>query len=1459
MIIAIFILLAIAVTVFGAFSNLSSNINKVYNNLIQNYNLHNLVVNENYSQDPNVAKEQKASFEKELTALGVDYRDFNSINVNNTSNDELVKIIEYLASYSIDRLNIFEQIGLPISEEFKTPVLPNSIDLNQTIELASQNLTNETKLPENTFARQKLVFFLSKSNFKSAKFQSDFDTTWTYIQNNPEYDPLFVPSNTTNELTSVSEYLLSFLDPSNSKYNPLITRGNKIIANLVEFNSGIPATGYFEDPYSLIAIVSNAYLEANNKEIYSFSDFKQNIVQTNSNVNNDSPNLLPNNPSDFPNLKSTLEISELINNIDSKYKIFINNIPYLIVGSGITPDFTYPILSFENTIPNPKKEALIYANKNGFARAETSFESSPHESFLLAKYNGPLSKNEILEKVNVLAHQYMAWPSNITPAYWYDDINNKLTPTALRIEFINSVIQTFIGVVIWLTSFVLGLVIFAMVLFVKRFIGQNRVNLGIAMSNGISKKKILWSLSFVTTFICLIACPIGLLAANYFQNVIFQFLSNYWFLPTVITSFNIGWYFFITIIPMAFFILLIFGIGYLFLKAPLLELLKQNTTLKISKAYLGYSKLITKTSVMYKFRSSLVFSSFAKIFFIVMLSTLAMGSITFATSAANKIGEAYQLETHTNKSSYAIDLYTPTKQGGQYFGVPIQSTGSELISQNGNNLVDTGTNKGLYGTTYTSSPIFRNYSSLFWSGANDSSLQKNDITYIKNKTGSQILLNYFFGIGSLGTNPWNISKAFLPSNQMYTSNDLTMKLSHLILSDLRPYNQAYFDNLNAINPLTPTTNNSQPFPSVWVIQNFNLLNEPQNWKLNYNNNSEVGVINASEIFDFTSEEVKLKWTSPNDVLVDKDNLASIINNAYKTYGQEITETKINGDLKTRLQAKLYGDLFTQEAISDVEINGDIVTFRVDVNKNVATSLITSRSMFLNRFLTKTEIIDNDLTEVTNVEMILDPMDSQSFVKHQYGYKIANAIGLFKINDDYIKFLLRAYNDPAYLNYFYRILNNIVVLDNDIDEAYTYIKGRIDTFNDDIKVIGIQENSQYISLFNKNNENINNKLFARLLDEIPLIINEFAAKKYGFKVNDLVMITPSNSYDRLSYANSNDAIEALKTDAPNITNKEASSYTFRIVDINNTANDVQMYTSMSGAQKVLGLATSEDYSNNTNITTLENNELNVGMNNEWNSIGGFNGVFTKSDAPIMLSNTVSTYSSNGLYSGFDSWITSNEIISLIKSTFTNNEKLPYLANALQLTTSQLNDIKNEQLSNNVTLDDFAKRIINVLNYKYGSMGFNTIYENAIALKQQQVMFEQLSDTFNEIMFAITSLLILLSVIIVAIIAIMVISDLMKYTAILTTLGYSIFKNALILFSIFLPSWFFSALLTIPLTMFLNNFLQVFTFTNLSLLIATPFNWFAFGFVSISFLLLFGIIFISGMYLLKKTNILDALKW
>ncbi|MBR2652001.1 hypothetical protein IKD56_01230, partial [bacterium] len=86
------------------------------------------------------------------------------------------------------------------------------------------------------------------------------------IKSNNNYDPVNPGSNPTTSEANVAKYIKAFLNPNDPNYSPFIVRGNRFTCTLTKFNKTlgieIPATGYFEDPYGLLAVVSNDYVEA---------------------------------------------------------------------------------------------------------------------------------------------------------------------------------------------------------------------------------------------------------------------------------------------------------------------------------------------------------------------------------------------------------------------------------------------------------------------------------------------------------------------------------------------------------------------------------------------------------------------------------------------------------------------------------------------------------------------------------------------------------------------------------------------------------------------------------------------------------------------------------------------------------------------------------------------------------------------------------------------------------------------------------------------------------------------------------------------------------------------------------------------------------------------------------------------------------------------------------------------
>lgn len=1467
--IGLLILLFIAITAFTVFTGLSKSMMGSYNNLVNNYDLHNIVIYDKWSDVPSIAEEDQEGFYDGLKKLDVQHRPFNSIQIVNGNNQNQYKVIQYDNTYNIDKLDVFNDKGLPVDKN-NQPTLPTGLNFNAIVNLASKGLHNDATKDE-VIARQLLVYFASNAAWSSTpQFGEQFKSAWDVILKHPNIDPYnpdlsgLSPSEQ-QAIQKIQPYIKAFVDPNNNPVVPPKVRGSRITFVMDYWNNNIPATGYFDDPSSYLAVVSPDFVKDNNKEIYPFAEYRQEIGNSSN---------FPLHPTSIEELSKTMPNTDnylkWFNSIPDKYKVFVNNIPYLIVGTGITPDFMYPIISFQNVIPNPHKEAIVYTNDSGYNRTQFSFPTAPHESFIVAKYDGSEALNAIVSKINVLAQKYMAWPSNITSAYTYNNSSNQMSPATLRVVFIVQLVSAIQGVSIAISIFIVILAIFVMALFAKRFIQQNKTTIAILISNGVNKLKVLTSIAMIGVVPCIIAGILGFIAGYYLQSPALGMFSQYWMIPTPLASFNVGWFFFAMLIPAIIFALLTFFIGLWMLKENLVESLKEDDTIKVGFMANLVKKLFSWGPIMLRFRGSLAFASVVKIFFLIVMTTITGVVLTFVASTAGKLEEVNSNDLKSNTSNFAIDYFTPTIEGGQYMAVPMNEAGRILHSyDNGDapELTNQGYNKNIfYAWTYQYSPAFREYSAMHWPSASDSTEYANNILYLRNKTEVQNLLNDKFGVGSLAVVPWNVPLAVMPTDQINTSNEMTHQFNSKLMTDMRPYNEAYFFNTgsNSSNNgiVYPNANNGIPFPRTWAIQNFGIEN-PSDWALSYGMNAKsenYGVISAPEIPGFNSAK-QVANMDPNEI-------ARAIDLAYHTYNND-NYWPDNNDM---MNIKYYPTtLFKNNVISNVRIdpnNKNIVLFDVNVEANDQPYLITTRSIFKQYFEVGTPINQN-----TNMENItLDPFANTT----TYGYKpnISTNTGLIAISYklDYVNFFLHAYIDPAYENNFYRIMYNQVLYNSKTDEPYTYINATVDNEkgkNNPIQIIGIVPNSRFVNLYDTNTgKKINDLLFT---DPNELIINRYAARKYGLKVGDKFRITPNNTIWRYTSSNPTDII----TNSNNPLNMyQPWEQTFTVVGINNTGHNAQFYTSMESAQNILGLATASDYANKQDITvdpTDKNNyTLNVGMNNQWNTFGGFNGMFTSQEKPSILTTNLNLYSPNGLYPGNDSWEKTQLIINIVRNTLTKYpDKMAYLANALNMTVPEfINSCKtygnnykkeNPQATKEDILNNLIDTIINGITEIYGKMSLASINSSADALKQSATMFESLSSTFDQIEGIVATLVIVLSLIIVILLSWMIVLDMLKLAAVLKTLGYGDMSNAWNFFCAFIPTWLVSLVITIPLTMLALSLLSSFMFTNVGALILAPLNWWAFVVIQIGIAFIFAIIFFIGMSTFKKINIVEVLKW
>jgi hypothetical protein len=156
---------------------------------------------------------------------------------------------------------------------------------------------------------------------------------------------------------------------------------------------------------------------------------------------------------------------------------------------------------------------------------------------------------------------------------------------------------------------------------------------------------------------------------------------------------------------------------------------------------------------------------------------------------------------------------------------------------------------------------------------------------------------------------------------------------------------------------------------------------------------------------------------------------------------------------------------------------------------------------------------------------------------------------------------------------YNIQYNEVPMNNE-DETYTYLSTTGLSKNikgDNIKIVGLKDDSKYVSLIDKKGQDIKDAIKVNLnnYSSHPMIVNAFAAKKHNLKIGDQIQVDIKNKANRFDLQLNN------ATDP-------TTTQTFKIVGINQTFQNEEYFISQDLANELLGLR------NNLNADTNVNN-------------------------------------------------------------------------------------------------------------------------------------------------------------------------------------------------------------------------------------------------------------------------------
>lgn len=1372
----------LSTSIFGSLITLSSNLTNAYDKLVTEGKLNNLTIHELYSTTVesrpdlkgDAAKlENKRLFLNELdTKIGKEnYRRFNSIDFNTTNSGFAYKIVQNDPNYTIDKLVIYE----------------GSDTLDVTYDFASiiQDASWDDNSPKAAKARWMLIFLGSRATWTDQGIAKNMINSYNLIKHDPTLDPKNEPLD-----GKIKTFLQRWTEPTNSGYSPLIDKQYRIAFNILD--GSIPKVGIFDNFSTYSSVVPSYILEKHNLEILPDNYMSQYREM----IKSDS-------------LISVKEFDSWMKSVPSNYKIKIDNLEYLVIGSGLSPSFMYPVYSFDKAIPNTSTEIFLFSNHAGFQMAYDSNRSSPIDDYLIGLV-ADLNSDK-LNEINLIARKYMAWPSNINAAYFANDTNNRLAPAPIRVSFLPSLVEMQIGLSNGLSLFIAVLNSIVFIFSIRKFIEDNQDSLAILRANGVKKRTIVGATSVFGIFPSFVGGILGYIFTQFTQAPFISLYSQYWVVPTAITAFNPLLFFGLMLVPFAVMAVISVVFSWLILRKNASKLMSDNGKFKITPTGKFMGVLFAKADIITRFRASIAFSSLAKLLAITTLFTLVASALTFATAITDKFSQAKDATFASKKYNFSLDLNTPTVQGGQYLPIKQQNLGKAVVDNNnillnynsgipddgylgipilGNadyiNLKNYNTsnnyanlkyynNNGLLNEGFTAAMTPLNQSSkinelgtlpgVHFPTLNDSTFQENDLLYLKNRVQSPFTVDLTVGAAGLTTNPWDVARSLAPPNVTINADKLTHQLWTQILNDDKVYyDNAYIDTFT--DNIIPK--NRKIDPAKFVGKQFNSIFIK---------------------FGF------LKYLTDQPTTVDPSNY----NLVYKNSPDETGTIKEGWyEIDKSSFVRVFGEVLSQDFLV--------------LAAHVYNSPEYKKNIFYNTYNSIT-LEDNDET-YTRVGATLI-MDDQS-----EGISVRG----IKPNTQFID-LINLQNERV---------NDKLLLANDIEQKNQ------NTIHDIYKDADTFKNPQ----------------------NYKVIINESAAYQYKLEIGSKITIDPNDEATRfnpklIGNANTQDF------DKYNI------PFTFEVADIIKTYQYPEFYINQRIANhiNVMDYKTILDtaYINEYIYDPIKHHDIGITPI----QIDPFNGIFSSSQNPKSISNANSLYSASGIYLAADKFSFSSQIIKILETTL-NTSAVPRNAIDQYKYMSKLQLARTMGFTDDNGVVDMAA--FNAA-YVNGGIKTQKLYDDLVAIygvnpllstiynvefvDMYLQLFDNLSVFVESIVGLVLGILFSISIISVMFLSVEFISSAISVISILKVLGFYDNANAFAFLSMFFPATIIATAVSVPISMLLISLMQSFIYSFGSILLPMAYQWWYFVVPLVLFFAILGFTIAAAIIILKKQDITKAI--
>lgn len=405
------------------------------------------------------------------------------------------------------------------------------------------------------------------------------------------------------------------------------------------------------DMGSYVAKINDAYLKANKKEIYNWTE--------------------ANAP------QNSIEMENLLKSVDSKYTVNVNGLKFLIIGTDSTVDYLYPVTNLNNIQVDTKTQALIYVNQFGFDRAkESNANASINKYFLLIS---PPGKNpqKLRNEINEYIYKTVTGLDNYNEltdkekentlykkAFLYNETNPLKPEISLRVQTIENLILIINNANVFISIVLLVLTGIITIFVIKRYVSSRSKVLGILKAQGYKSIQIAISICLFALIVSVFGATLGYIAGHLMQLPFMDIFSIYWTLPIGPASFSFTSLLVTVFVPLIGLIWLTIVTTIFLLRVKPTSLMDGSFQLNNSKSSEIIKTKFRSRNIKSKFTIALSLNSIWKLISLFVSLVLTVTIISFSIASNNAFGNVIVKTYKNRKYNFKIDLLTPTLEGG---------------------------------------------------------------------------------------------------------------------------------------------------------------------------------------------------------------------------------------------------------------------------------------------------------------------------------------------------------------------------------------------------------------------------------------------------------------------------------------------------------------------------------------------------------------------------------------------------------------------------------------------------------------------------------------------------------------------------------------------------------------------------------------------------------------------------